>query len=96
MMNKVQISKEEQETSIVIDPSIKKATIYTCMPSMIKRIESYREDEDVEVIKEDIYGITIRVPMKWIKIVKPQKREYSEEQRNALRERLEKARAQKK
>lgn len=95
-MDRVQIPKEEQETSIVIDPSTKKATIYTCTPTMIKKIESFRKEEDVEVIKEDVYGIAVRVPMKWIKIVKPQKREYTEEQRNALRERLEKARTQKK
>lgn len=96
MINRVQIPKEEQETSIVINPYTKKATIYTCIPSMIRKIESYRKEEDVEVINEDMYGVSIRVPMKWIKIVKPQKREYSEEQRNALRERLEKARTKKK
>lgn len=94
-MNRIQISKEEQETSIILDPLTKKATVYSCMPTMIKRLESFREDEEAEIIRDDMYGITIQVPMKWIKITKPQKREYSEEQRNILRERLKKARANK-
>lgn len=95
-MNRIQISKEEQETSIILDPLTKKAIVYSCMPTMIKRLESFREDEEAEIIRDDMYGITIQVPMKWIKISKPQKREYSEEQRNILRERLKKARANKK
>ena len=95
-MDRIQISKEEQETTIVISPHTKSAKIYSCVPSMIKKIEGMIDDSSVEIVRNDRYGITITVPMKWIKISKPQKRSYTEEQRNALRERLEKARAIKK
>ena len=92
-MDRAQIPKEEQETSIVIDPLAKTATVYSCVPATIRRIESFRNEPDVEIISDDKYGITAKMPAKWIKIVKPQKREYTDEQRDALRERLEKARA---
>lgn len=91
-MKRVQISKEEQETTIVISPHTKMAKIYSCVPSMIKKIEGIIEDQEVKILGNDRYGITVEVPMRWVKIAKPQKRAYTEEQRNALRERLEKAR----
>lgn len=92
-MDRIQIPKEEQETTIVIDPVSKTAVVYSCIPTMIKKLETLRNEEEVEVVKEDKYGISVRLPSRWIKIAKPQKREYTDEQRNALRERLEKARA---
>ena len=91
-MERVQISKEEQETTIVISQHTKTAKIYSCVPSMIKKIEGIIEDQEVKILGNDRYGIMVEVPMRWIKIAKPQKRAYTEEQRNALRERLEKAR----
>lgn len=92
-MDRIQIPKEEQETTIVIDPVSKTAVVYSCIPTMIKKLETLRNEEGVEIVKEDKYGISVRLPSRWIKITKPQKREYTDEQRNALRERLEKARA---
>lgn len=91
-MERIQISKEEQETTIVISPYTKTAKMYSCVPSMIKKIEGITDDQDVKTLRNDRYGIMVEVPMRWIKIAKPQKRAYTEEQRNALRERLEKAR----
>lgn len=95
-MNRIQFAKDEQETSIVIDPVTKKAKIYSCLPAMIKKIESLSQDPEVEVLRNDKYGITVCVPMQWVKVVKPKKRVYTEEQKEAMRTRLEKARTKKK
>lgn len=92
-MDRIQISKEEQETTIVISPVSKTARIYTCIPSTIRKIEGLIEDQDVKVISNDKCGILIEVPMKWIKITRPQKRTYTEEQKDVLRERLKVARS---
>ena len=92
-MERIQIPKEEQETTIVLDPITKSATVYSCVPSMVKKIESMCGEDEVEVISNDKYGIKVRVPYKWIKISKPRKRECTDEQKAILKERLERARA---
>lgn len=91
-MNRIQLAKDEQETSIVVDPATKKAKVYSCVPAMIKKIESLSKYPEVEVLDDNKYGITVRVPMQWIKVVKPQKRVYTEEQKEALRTHIEQAR----
>ena len=93
MEKKYFVSKDEQETVITISPVDKTATVYSCVPSVVKKIESMCGDDEVEVISNDKYGIKVRVPYKWIKISKPRKRECTDEQKAILKERLERARA---
>ena len=95
MVNKIpktSISQIEQETVIVVDPATKRASVYSCVPSMVKKLYKYAEHEDVKIDMDNEYGLTINVPMNWVK-VKPQiKRIYSEEQKAAIAENLAKAR----
>ena len=98
MVNKIpkqSISYIEQETVIVIDPVTKRASVYSCIPNTVKKLYEYAEHEDVKIDMDNEYGLTINVPMKWIKVKPPIKRIISEEQRAASAERLAKARTKK-
>lgn len=95
MVNKIpktSISQIEQETVIVVDPTKKRASVYSCIPNMVKKLYEYAEHEDVKIDMDNEYGLTINVPMNWVKIRPPIKRVYSEEQRAAIAENLAKAR----
>ena len=95
MVNKIpktSISQIEQETVIVVDPVTKRASVYSCVPNMVKKLYEYAEHEDVKIDMDNEYGLTINVPMKWVKVKPPVKRVYSEEQRAAMAENLAKAR----
>ena len=86
--NKISVSLNEQETVITIDPVTKRASVYSCIPNTIKALYKLADNEDVNVEKDDSYGLMISVPQNWIKIRPPVKRAFSEEQRAAMSERL--------
>ena len=93
MVNKIpktSISQIEQETVIVVDPVTKRASVYSCIPSMVKKLYQYAEHEDVKIDMDNEYGLTIDVPQNWIKVKPP--RVMSKEQKAALAENLAKAR----
>lgn len=92
-IEKEPVLKSEQETVIVIDPVTKQASLYTCIPSMIKRAQSFVREHQAELVFEDKYGIEISFPSDWVKISKPRKVNYTDEQKEALRNRLASARA---
>lgn len=92
------VEKYEQETSICIDPNTKRAEVYSSIPSTVKQLQKLVEESspnDVKVIRNDKYGITIDVPAKWIKIQKPRTKNLTEEQKEALRQRMSNARKMK-
>jgi len=84
--------KDEQETVIVIDPNAKTADIYSSASPMINRMRKLLDHPDAKLDYEDQYGLEIVVPMSWIKIRPPIVRTYTEEQRQAMAERLRTAR----
>ena len=85
----------EQETSITIDPLTKRAAIYSCVPTMMKKMDTWMNHPDAITEIDDANGIMISVPMGWIKIRPPTKRNYTEEQRAAMAERMRSARKEK-
>lgn len=94
-MNKIEkthTSQIEQETVIVVDPLTKRASVYSCIPSMIKKLYEYAEREDARIEMDNEHGLEISVPQNWIKVRPPIKRVLTEEQRIASAERLAKAR----
>ncbi len=98
MVNKIpktSISQIEQETVIVVNPATKRASVYSCIPSMVKKLYRYAEHEDVKIDMDNEYGLTIDVPQNWVKVKPPIKRVLSEEQKIASAERLAKMRAKK-
>ena len=78
----------EQETTITIDPLTKRATVYSCVPTMMKKMDTQMHHPDAITEIDDTNGVMISVPMDWIKIRPPTKRQLSEEQRAALVERM--------
>lgn len=91
----VSIPFDEQETIINIVPAqcSRYAALYSCMPSMIKRIKKLAQDRPdvVTIVSEDEYSITASVDRSCVKIAP--KRKLSDEQRKAATERLANARA---
>ena len=84
-MKRARVPVDEQETVIVISHKEKIATVYSSGLYMINRLEKYINEQDIEVLDNDKYGIKIKMPMKWIKIQKPQ--QLTEEQLEAARRR---------
>ena len=91
---------EEQETTINMFPKkiSDRAEIYTCDPLMINRLNKLvsRNPDQVEVLSDDQYGMTVSVDRKWIKISAPRRVTMTDEQRKASAERLSLARKEKK
>ena len=95
MVNKIpktSISQIEQETVIVVNPTTKRASVYSCIPSTVKKLYQYAEHDDVKIDMDNEYGLTIDVPQNWVKVKPPIKRVLSEEQKAAMAENLAKAR----
>ena len=88
------IPYEEQETVIVVPVSkiSKKADVYTCVPTMLKKLKNLAESRpDCVQIKRDLGdAVFAEVDSKCVRITP--KRILSEEQRRAASERLEKLR----
>ena len=95
MIEKTTVKKEEQETVAVIEPITKRATVYSCVPSMVKKLYMMAEHEAVKIELDNQYGIMVSVPQNWIKIRPPVKRSLTEEQKAASAERLKRAKEEK-
>ena len=96
MIPKTTIIREEQETVITIDPLAKRACVYSCIPNVVKKLYKYTEEhEDAHIDLDNEYGQTISVPMNWIKVRPPVKREYTEEQKQIMSARLKEVRKKK-
>lgn len=89
---KIPCSKEEQETQIIISHLDKKAYVFTCASPMYDKLYALLEHPEAELCQDNKYGVEISVPMSWIKIRPPIKRNYTEEQRQAMGQRLADAR----
>lgn len=95
MKDKVKTRLYEQETVITIDPSEKRAYVYSCIPVTMRKLESLSEHEDVIIKLDDTVGFMISCPAKWIKIKPPRKSNMTEEQKAAKAEALKKVREEK-
>lgn len=84
-MKRARVPVDEQETVIVISHKEKMATVYSSCLYMINRLEKHINEQDIEVLDNDKYGIKIKMPMRWIKIQKP--RQLTEEQLEVARRR---------
>lgn len=98
-MDKKKISLAEMETTYNIYPKASgfPCEIYTCVPSEIKMVRKFAEEypDDFKIVKEDSIGIFAQAPREWFKLKPPTKRKITEEQRQALRDRLAAVREQK-
>lgn len=88
------IPNVERETIITYNEQEKTAVVYTCSPSLIRRLEGLttaRPDE-CRLLRRmpDGVGIEYEVPKKWVKVSPP--RFVSEETRAATAERFRNAR----
>lgn len=83
-----------KETSIDILSCDSYATIYTCESRQIQKLKQLYQDHpnEVSIITDTTDFMNVHVPKSWIKIKPPRKMNLSEEQRQALSERLAKAR----
>ena len=92
MTQKIKVSLAEQETTFNIFPkkSGYPCSIYTCIPSEIARVKKYAEQypDEVRITKEDEIGIFADAPASWFKFKPPTRRNMTEEQKQALRERF--------
>ena len=68
-MERKSVSLEEQETSISLSPLDKFAEVYSCEPTVVKRLYKYAEEHpDVcRITMDDGYGVTCEMPKAWIK-----------------------------
>lgn len=92
-IEKLPCPKCEQETTIVIDPNSKTASVFSSIPAEVNRLYKLLENRSEASLELDSpYGLMITVPMNWVKIKPPLTRSYTEEQRQAMGQRLADAR----
>ena len=77
---KKRVPKDEQETTINIDPNTKTAYVYTCIPHEIKKFAKLQDDPEVKLVLDDAYGMAIEVPSSWIKVTRPRRYNLTPEQ----------------
>lgn len=83
------LTREEQETHISIDATEEMAMIDTSIPKDINKMKKL----GYEVVRENLYedgstmNVIFRVPRKAIGFRRPERKEMSEERKEALRER---------
>ncbi len=90
-MGKKKISLAEQETTYNLYPkkSGYPCEIYTCVPSEINQIRNLAAQyPDLRITKEDACGIFAEAPREWFRLRPPTRRKMTEEQKQALRDRL--------
>ena len=84
------VSMEEQETNITLCPLDEDATVYSCVPAVVKRIYKYAAEypDKCRIDHDDGYGVICYVPPDWISFKPRKKRQMTEEQRAASAARL--------
>lgn len=91
-IEKLPCPKGEQETTIVIDPNSKTASVFSSIPAEVNRLYKLLENPEASIEIDNQYGLMITVPMNWVKIKPPVTRSYTDEQRQAMAQRLADAR----
>ena len=90
---------EEQETTINIFPKSfqQDAEIYTSMPEIADYVLKLAKkwSEEIKITKLDQYSLSATFPREWFRIQKPKKMNFSEEQKQAMRKRLDAVRRRK-
>lgn len=86
------IPKEERETIITYNEAEPTASVYTMNGALIRKLDGLAQSRPGDARRVKTYpdgAQEYEVPKKWVKISPP--RVYSEEQKNAMAERLRKA-----
>lgn len=84
------VSRDEQETTAVIDHKMKHVLLYSCHPATVEKMRQWAcKYDEVTLRGYDQYGINLTVPVSWVKIKPP--RQYTEAQKQAMRDRLKNA-----
>lgn len=86
------IPKEERETIITYNEAEPTASVYTMNGAIIRKLDGLAQSRPGDARRVRTYpdgAQEYEVPKKWVKISPP--RVYSEEQKNAMAERLRKA-----
>lgn len=86
------IPKEERETIITYNEAEPTASVYTMNGALIRKLDGLAQSRPGDARRVKTYpdgAQEYEVPKKWVKISPP--RVYSEEQKNAMAERLKKA-----
>lgn len=86
------IPKEERETIITYNEAEPTASVYTMNGALIRKLDGLAQSRPSDARRVKTYpdgAQEYEVPKKWVKISPP--RVYSEEQKNAMVERLKKA-----
>ena len=85
------VPRDEQETTIVIDHKEKRVLLYSCHPATVEKMRKWASEyaDTVQLRSYDQYGINLTVPVSWVKLKPP--RQYTEEQKQAMRDRLKNA-----
>lgn len=85
------LTKYEQETIINYNNEEKTASIFTYDKSLIRKLDKrLAEASDIKLIRRGEYFAEYSLPKKWIKVSFP--RQYSDEQRAEMAERMRAAR----
>lgn len=89
-----QLSKYEQETIINANAGEKIAEVYTADPVIIRKLDKLVEKypDDYKLIKQDDISKTYIFPKKFMRFGVPSSRVYTEEEKQRLREQLDKVR----
>ena len=86
---------DEQETTINLEAILGVAEVYSCEPTMMRKLEKLAKEHPDEVTLEhpDGYGIIAHVPKGYVSVRAPKKMNYTDEQRRVLAERAKALRA---
>lgn len=94
MTEMARVPLEEQETTFVMNGGEKEVEGYTCEPGWIKKFERLAaESPEVRLEYPDKYGVKCFFPRSYIRLKPPAKRELTDEQRQAIAERLKRGRS---
>lgn len=86
-----------KETSIEYLTCDQHAAFYSSEAKWIRKIKQLQQSypDQISIINESTDSILVHLPKSWLKIKPPQKRNFTEEQREALKQRMLNARKEK-
>ncbi len=89
MLDKIKVPLYEQETTITHMCGDGNAEVYSCEPSMLKRLEKLaKQSPDVLLKRSDCFGMIYAVPWSFIRVTTPHKLHLSEKERRARSNRM--------
>lgn len=88
------ISRYEQETIVSFNAEEDRAEVYTCEPVTMRKLHKLLDEKTSEFILKEITSdsMTVTCPKRCITFKSGKKRELTEEQKQAFRERMQKVR----